>query len=486
MKNIAILLFFIWCCGACDRGLNECRREEKTPEILPDYKNVVIPCNIAPLNFSVEGAEKCVARFFTGKQALGMVKGNGTIDIPIEKWRKMLDVAKGGVLRVHVFARLANQPEWVEYRPFEMRVMEDSIDPYIAYRLIAPGYELWGNMGIYQRNLETFEEKPVIENRLLNKGCVNCHSFHNYSPDKFMFHVRKEGGGTIIVEDGKIEKVNMETPQTSGPGVYPMWHPSGKYIAFSLNSTRQAFHAYQQKKIEVYDLESDLILYDVPNRKVIVDKRFNEKKNWETFPAWSPDGKWLYFCQAEAKNMPFDYKDLKYGIFRVAFDPQTGTLGDSVEIVVDPAVNGKSADFPRISPDGRYLLYTQADCGTFPIWHKEADLKMIDLQTGTGVDVNAWNSDDVESYHSWSSGGRWVLFSSRRGDGQYTRLYIGYFDRSGRAYKPFLLPQREPGFYKDFLKSYNIPEFVSGEIKTGGYELSRRIEGSKALPVSVK
>ena len=75
------------------------------------------------------------------------------------------------------------------------------------------------------------------------------------------------------------------------------------------------------------------------------------------------------------------------------------------------------------------------------------------------------NSDQVESYHSWSHDGRWMVFSSRRLDGLYTRPYIVYVDKQGNVSKPFLLPQKDPKrFYADLMFSYNIPEFITGAV----------------------
>lgn len=185
----------------------------------------------------------------------------------------------------------------------------------------------------------------------------------------------------------------------------------------------------------------------------------------ETFPAFSPDGKEVYFCTAPARKMPMEYKSLKYALCRVGFDENTGQLLEQVDTLYNPAVAGGSASFPRISPDGKYLLYTEAACATFPIWHAEADLKMIRLADKVEMDTSALNSDDTESYHSWSSDGRWVLFSSRRLDGRYTRLFIAAVDENGRFGKPFLLPQEDPEQNTLRMKSYNIPEFIRGEVK---------------------
>ena len=196
------------------------------------------------------------------------------------------------------------------------------------------------------------------------------------------------------------------------------------------------------------------------------DSRFNSEESMETFPAWSPDGKWLYFCSAATKDMPDERKDLHYSILKVNFDSAKGAFGDIVDTVYNARLDGGSASFPRISPDGRYMLFTLADFGTFPIWHNEADLKMIDLKSGDKVDINEWNDkENTESYHSWSKNSRWVIFSSRRLDGRYTRLFIAGFDKNGKPQKPFLLPQKDPRQNTLRLKSYNIPEFIDGRVE---------------------
>ena len=98
------------------------------------------------------------------------------------------------------------------------------------------------------------------------------------------------------------------------------------------------------------------------------------------------------------------------------------------------------------------LLYTSLhDSGNFTIWHKEADLYMLDLLTSRKYPLDVFNSEEAESYHSWSGNGRWMVFSSRRIDGLYTRLFIGYVDSEGVGHKPFLLPQKDPLTYYDCL-----------------------------------
>ncbi len=468
-------LSLLWCvygCGKDWRGAAEC---DEYPRIYPDYLDVTVPVNIAPLNFGVRDAGKMVAEFCNRGEVVLTCRGNGKIDIPLKKWHALLKENAGQQLEVKVY--LAADGQWKAYRPFPIRVAADSIDPFLAYRLIEPGYELGKRLGLYQRELSSFQEKAFVSPLLTPESCVNCHAFCNYSPDRMMYHVRWEHSGTIIAEPGNIRKVNTKTKEVISPGAYRMWHPSGKYIAFSNNRTHQAFHAFAGKKIEVYDLASGLMIYDVTENKVLTDHRFTTDSTWQTFPAWSADGKCLYFCEARPVDLPKDYKKLKYQLYGVAFDENTGLLGDSVERIDLGRDSLKSIAFPAVSPDGKYLLYTVSESGTFPIWHQDADLGMTDLQSGGPVDLSRVNSDNTDSYHAWASSGRWIAFSSRRDDHLYTRIYLVYFDKNGRAHKPFVLPQKDPDFYTLFLKSYNIPEFIKGPVTFSPRQLEAVMTG---------
>lgn len=445
----------------------------RLPKIFPDYIGVTIPKNIAPLNFAIEGATHIQAVLSSTNKML-QVSGGDFIDIDIDEWHSLIDEAlKGeGTIKVEVAAWTEADPDGIRYKPFEIKISPDEIDSYVAYRLIPPGYELWNKMGLYERNLATFDESTIIENKQINNGCVNCHSFSNYDAEQgTMFHARGRGGGTIVYQRGQIEKIALEKIGPQMNGTYPMWHPSNNFIVFSSNMTRQSFYGHSKDKIEVYDQKSDLFVYDVRKKEIYTDPRFTDSLNWETFPAFSPDGKWLFFCTAKPAKMPIYYDKLHYSICRVSFNPDTGRLGSFVDTIYSANKQGGSASFPRISPDGKYLLYTLADCATFPIHHKEADLRMIELdKDNKNVDVSVLNSTDVDSYHSWSSTGRWVVLSSKRIDGRYTRLFLSHWD--GRHFsKPFLLPQRNPWHNRQRMYSYNVPEFIINPIHFDSEEL---------------
>lgn len=453
--------------ASCTGLKNPGTATEEYPPIFPDYIGVTVPSNIAPLNFMIEEADHIQASFSIDAQTVLEVTGkDGIINIPLKKWRKLTEAAKGNQVSVNVSVWDDENPNGLKYSPFDIKVAEHVIDPWIAYRLIEPGYVGWRQMGLYQRNLTDFDETAIVTNHESNTTCLNCHHFPSYSSEAMMFHARGANGGTILYKNGELKKIDFKSIGPKKNTTYPAWHPEGRYIAFSSNTTHQVFFGEGQQPIEVYDTASDLVVYDTETGDVITDPRFTEETVMETFPGWSPDGKYLYYSAADARDLPNEIGYMQYHMMRVGFDPQTGRFDERIDTLYNAYERQGSVSYPRISPDGKYLLYTHAIYGTFPIWHPEADLQMIDLQTGEDADVAAWNdADHADSYHSWSSNGRWVMFGSRRLDGRYTRLYIAYLDEDGTAHKPFLLPQEDPRHNTWRLKSFNVPEFIDGKVK---------------------
>lgn len=462
---LSIVLSGLFC--GCSPWQEPALKSDLEADIFPDYKDVTVPCNIAPLNFMVEGSGHVQAIFCCEGEELSRVKGrDGIIRIPLKDWRKIMSHAVGGDMLVSLSAWSDEYPDGVEYAPFKISVSSDGMDPYIAYRLIEPGYVGWRQLGIYQREVSTFEESAIVTNRESNTTCLNCHHFPSYSSESMMFHARGGNGGTILYDEGKLSKIDFKSIGPKKSTTYPAWHPDGRFIAFSSNNTHQIFLAEGRQPVEVFDSESDLVLYDIQTGEVLADARFMTKDAMESFPAWSPDGRYLYFVSAEDVRLDLKFSPTaRYDLLRVPFDPESGSFGERIDTLFNAKKLGGSASHPRVSPDGRYLLYTWTSYGTFPVWHDEADLKMIDLQTMADVDVSVWNDPDhADSYHSWSSDGRWVMIGSRRLDGRYTRVYLAHMGEDGTVHKPFLLPQEDPRHNQWRMKSYNVPEFIDGEV----------------------
>ncbi|MBQ7790981.1 MAG: PD40 domain-containing protein [Rikenellaceae bacterium] len=472
MRKIFILIVTALVAVACSTA--DKRTSDQLPPIFPDYAGVTIPVNIAPLNFDVTTPAKRVEATISNGTEQIVAKGREGVRISPRKWRALLAEAE----RLTVTVAVTAEGVCTQYTPFEIEVSRDSIDYGLCYRRIDPGYEYYARMGLYYYDLAENEEHILIENTLLGSSCVNCHSFAKTDPSKMMFHIRGKGGGTLMHLEGENKLLNTKTDATRVSCVYPSWHPEGRYIAYSINDIKQTFHNVPSKLLDVYDYWSDVVIYDTKTGQLNTYPILSDTVRMETFPSFSADGRTLYFCSAEPNTVSLP--EVQYELCSVAFDPETGEVGDEITTVWDG--EGTSLLFPRASYDGRYLMVTRSAYGTFPIWHKDADLWLIDLATGERRALDELNSDNTESYHSWSSSSRWVVFSSRRIDGLHTRPFIAHVDDEGRFSKPFLLPQNEPTkWYEGLMQSYNIPEFISAPIDISPRDILDAEEGAVEL-----
>ena len=472
---------------ACTETVSDATQENILPQIYPDYTGVTIPVNIAPLCFNMadETALRIDAVVTDSHGGSLHAQGEESVDFDLDEWHGLLAQNRGDSLSVVVSAKY--EDGWHTYKPFSIYVSPDSIDYGLCYRLIEPGYEVWSKMGIYERDLSSFEERPLIENTQF-EGCVNCHSFNRADPKDMSLHIRGPHGATLLRQDyGPVTAYNTRTDHTLGLCVYPYWHPSGRYIAYSTNTTNQLFHSAGRNRVEVFDTASDLQVYDVEKNELLLSPLLKQDSVYETYPVFSADGRSLYFCAARALPEGSHQLDsIRYSLCRIDFDPATGTFGDQIETVVDAASQQKSVSFPRPSYDGRFLCYTLSDYGQFSIWHHEADLWLLDLRSEKGEvkseklaaarPMDGANSKDTESFHNWSTNSRWLVVSSRRDDGLFTRPYFCHVDKDGNVTKAFMLPQRNPRqFYRGRFMSFNVPDFITAPTRFDSRQATQAI-----------
>ena len=468
------------------------------PRIYPDYVGVTIPVGIAPLNFNlVDSTFSRMDVVVRGSKGGELHVQGGYADFDVDDWHQLTHQNKGGHLTVTVCAEKDGQ--WQQYKDFRISVSPYALDEWgLTYRRIAPGYETYSHMGLYQRDLSTFDEYAIIENTQVPGMCVNCHSSHQTDPHKFVFHVRGDHGATMFQIDGQREWLKAKNDLLGGSMVYPYWHPTGQYCAFSTNQTRQGFHITHYPsirhgeqdgggRIEVFDLSSDVFVYNPSTHEILTDSLLQTKDWSENSPVFSPDGKTLYYMTCRQQSYPEHFQDEKYNLCKIAFDPATGTFGEKVDTIFDAVKMGKSLTWPRPSYDGRYLLFTLLDYGYFSIWHNESDQWLLDLQSGKARPLTEINSRQADSYHNWSVNSRWIVFTSRRDDGYYSRLYLSCIDDQGRFSKPFMLPQRNPWeYYSESIYSYNTPDFTKSKVDFDAYSAGREISSDKRVETKVK
>ena len=489
MKNnlyAVILICTILITSGCIKNIpDEATLAGSELSIYPDYSNIDIPVNIAPLNFRInENYSQAIIEIKGNKNSF-ILKTSSYASIPLKKWKQLLADNSGGTLTITIF--LKSGGSWKKYPEFVWNIINSKIDSHLMYRLIEPGYSGWGRMGIYQRNLENFKESVILDNTLTSGNCMNCHTVCKQNPDYLLFHVRNKGGGTFFIRDNEIRKINIKTNEMSYPGTYPAWHPSGKYAVFVSNDVRQSYHTNPDKRTEVFDVASDLVIYDIENNEIISAESISSKTHNESFATFSPDGRRLYFCSvSNSIDLPIDYSSVQYSLMAVDFDPDTRRIGEKIDTLINgPAIN-KSVSHPHVSPDGRYIMYSMADYGTFQSWNKEANLWLYDLSLEINRPLHEVNSNMSESCNSWSSCSQWIVFSSRREDGLYNRPYISCKKEDGSFGKPFIMPQKNPNHYKSFFKAYNLPELMNGPITVSPYRLAEIVNNPDYNTIQAK
>jgi hypothetical protein len=460
----------------------------------PDYSSIVIPANIAPMNFVIreDGELYCVRLRGDKGDPIELFSKTGKIIIDEKQWSNLLKQNRGQTLEIDIFCK-DQEGKWLQYNTIRNTIAHEDIDSYVVYRKIHPGYRTWRDVGIYQRALGSYAESVVLDHRYFNGECLNCHAFCNNRTDKILIGLRsgKYGSNELLVRNGQVNKIGPKFGYTS-------WHPSGKIAVYSMNTVYQLFHhARNEEYRDVIDIDSALAYYDVESETVKRCGPLSKKDRLETYPGWSNDGKYLYYCSAPIKWSTSQMEQVtqetiegvKYDLMRISYDLTRDTWGEP-EVVVSADESGKSSLEPRVSPDGRWLLFCMCDYSCFPVYQPSSDLYIIDLERARTdgkfeyrkLDVNSQTS---ESWHSWSSNSRWIAFSSKRMHGAFTRTYFSHVDPNGMASKPFVLPQKDPDYYESCLRTFSVPELVVEPIRTTKEVLGKVARGKVDKVVDV-
>ncbi|MHC4912100.1 MAG: TolB family protein [Planctomycetota bacterium] len=446
----------------------------RPPKIHPDYTNTVIPPNIAPLNFIVrEAAARYRVKIHTKEgKPIQIQSRKPKIQIPIHPWKILLALNRGKPLCFDVYTR-DKTGAWKKFETITNTIANDDIDDYLVYRKIKLSV-VWKDMGVYQRNLCNYDESIVLHNTSFGGGCINCHSFLNNSPDNMLTQIRSPKHGTpmLMAQNGHVNSINTQTKFTPGRVGFTAWHPNGRVIAFSINSFEMFFHTAALEVRDVFSHAADLALYLVASNKVLSTSSITKPDRLETFPEFSPDGRYLYFCSAP--QLPVErYREVRCDLMRISYDPKTQKWGELETVLSAEKMQG-SITQPRFSPDGRFLLFNVSEYSTFPTHQAQCDLYMMQIDSGQFHKLPI-SSKRCDAWHGFSSNGRWIVFSSKRLTGRFARPFFSYIDQTGRVYKPFLLPQKDPTFYDSLLQVYNIPELISKPIRIKPKQLTKAI-----------
>ncbi|MBD5387968.1 hypothetical protein HDR68_01055 [bacterium] len=502
---------------------------------IPSYSDsLVLPVNIAPIGFTTANPDWQITEVWFR----GFVFSDSMSDLifdnirlvdsihftpwpsifsneHIEQWHELLRNTRNGFLKVSITAKhKENTDSLVQFSPLFWFVSNDSIDPYIIYRTSIFEDASYNHIVIEQKNLENFETKPLLDNFMMNRNCMNCHACEGNNINNFLVHLRGTLSGTLLAKDGKLTKLKVPKEYPGLRLVYPSWYAGGDFIAFSTNQVySQHFSTPRRKGLITVDTLGDIVILDTKTLELFSCDELLSDEYDDVFPCFSVDGQSLFFCRTPARgssaekqaleqiqkqhfsnsndslffrnrnilppyvNLPDDQIEkgnaLRANLMQIDFNPETHEFSNLRTVARFSTMN-LSATMPFASPDGKYLIVSALPTTTFAV-QVMGDLYKVSLEDSTpsglvppGVEcgyriepIQSLNTDGSETFHTFSSNGRWMVFASNRETFGIPEIYISHV-RDGIFSKPFILPQQSTTFYERNLRAFLFP-FLSKE-----------------------
>jgi len=336
---------------------------------------------------------------------------------------------------------------------------------------------------------------PLIQWRLRNIGeaqsrvvlkdvptCANCHSF---SRDGKTMGMDMDGPGNdkglyAIVPVKPQMSIDVKDMVTWNPshdrqvglnrvGFMSQVSPDGQYVVTTVTSADQPpqnnfyvvnFEDYRFLQV-FYPTRGILAWYSRHTGQREPLPGADDPRYVQTDGVWSPDGKFLVFARAEAKN-PYGPEgvtaryandpnevQIQYDLYRIPFN---GGLGGLPEAIVGASGNGMSNTFPKVSPDGRWIVFVE--CHNGQLMRPDSQLYIVPTQGGQARRMRC-NTSRMNSWHSFSPDGRWLVFSSKSRS-PYTQMYLTHIDAEGNDRPAILIDDATAAN-----RAVNLPEFVN-------------------------
>ena len=201
LSKIAAAACILWLCSACSGAAVEVSTNTDT-FIYPDYAGVTIPINIAPLNFhyTAPGIKKAATTVTFNDDVVEFAGKEVVWDM--QQWKSLVASAVSDTIRLS--SELVLKGGVKQTYDWEIYVSADKLDPYVSYRLIEPGYEVWHEVEIRERCIENFEDRALSDWQNTDNSCMNCHIHSHARADLSMFYVRGKNGGAFLNSNGEV------------------------------------------------------------------------------------------------------------------------------------------------------------------------------------------------------------------------------------------------------------------------------------------
>jgi tetratricopeptide (TPR) repeat protein len=309
--------------------------------------------------------------------------------------------------------------------------------------------------------------------------CGNCHSFADngsvlgldvdYGNDKGAYAIMSVAKH-MIMDDAKI-MTWADYKREDGEltfGLLSRVSPTGRYVVSTVKD-RSVFVAIPDLMISqlFFPIKGILVVYDRETKTFKALPGADDPQYVQSNAVWSPDGKEIMFARSKAYHAErisqqnsalVDEKDVpeftrekqpfRYDLYRIPFNDGKGGKAEPVR---GASADGMSNFFPKYSPDGKWIVFCKAK--SYMLLQPDSELWIVPAKGGEARRLR-YNTPRMNSWHSWSSNSRWLVFSSKV-NGPYTQLFLTHIDEHGNDSPPVLLER-----FTSPDRAANIPEFV--------------------------
>jgi tetratricopeptide (TPR) repeat protein len=325
------------------------------------------------------------------------------------------------------------------------------------------------------------------ESRLMMQGlptCINCHSFSRNGAtmgldvdgpgnDKGLYGIVPVKRETSIRNEDVIRWSSFAEERASKRfGFMSQISPDGQYVVTSIENPGSHTKDFDSRFYNgfyrdygfgqvFFPTKGILAWYSKATGKLRPLPGADDPAYVQAAAFWSSDGKYLVFSRAAAKdpyhegqgvaqyaNSP-DETQIQYDLYRIPFNEGRGGTPERIE---GASQNGMSNNFPKISPDGRWIVFVQNRNGL--LMRPDSQLYIVPFKGGTARRLDC-NLSRMNSWHTFSPNGRWLAFSSK-GRSLYTQLFLTHIDENGQD-SPAILVENATAANR----GVNIPEFVN-------------------------